>query len=70
MTEEQRAEMESCMDDVSSGLITPEPIPLELPPDTRTEEEKQADHDAFIEDLTRHMTKAIEDPDSPCSAVV
>lgn len=61
MTEEQRAEWKTYCDDVRSGRITPELIPTEIPPDTRTEEEKQADDDAFVAEMIKHMEKAIDD---------
>lgn len=37
-------------------LFLPEPVA-----DTRTEEEREADNERFVEDIMRHMEKAIDD---------
>ena len=63
-TKEEIAALRAYGEAVREGRIQPPLIewPLDLPPDTRTEEEKQADHEAFLEDWMAAMTEAIEDP--------
>ena len=59
LSEEQLAEYRAYREEIRSGRIKPALIPTERPPDLRTEEEKQADHDRFLDDLTEHMMKSL-----------
>jgi len=59
LTEEQLAEYRAYREEIRNGRIKPALIPTELPPDLRTEEEKQADHDRFLEHMILTLLRLV-----------